>query len=259
MIDYLPLHSYVVFTYCWMFTGIGAGIYLLRREAPYGRYSSDKWGPMISNKLAWLLMEATVLVSFLIWIPLHTFKWRSPAGVMIFLFLLHYVHRSFVYPFMIRTKGKKMPVVIMLSGMLFNTVNGSLLGIWFAAIEIYPNNLFFSWYYTPPFIIGTFLFLAGMGINWWSDYQLIGLRKKHETGYKIPQAGLFKYISSPNLAGEIMEWGGYALLTWSLPGLAFFIWTCANLLPRAMANHRWYQQQFPEYPANRKALVPFIW
>ncbi|MEV4885171.1 DUF1295 domain-containing protein [Chitinophaga ginsengisegetis] len=259
MIDYLPLHSYVVFTYCWMFTGIGAGIYLLRREAPYGRYSSDKWGPMISNKLAWLLMEATVLVSFLIWIPLRTFQWRSPAGVMIFLFLLHYVHRSFVYPFMIRTKGKKMPVVIMLSGMLFNTVNGSLLGIWFAAIEHYPNNAFISWYYTPPFIIGTFLFLAGMGINWWSDYQLIRLRKKHETGYKIPQAGLFKYISSPNLAGEIMEWGGYALLTWSLPGLAFFVWTCANLLPRAMANHRWYQQQFPEYPANRKALVPFIW
>ncbi|SKD08958.1 3-oxo-5-alpha-steroid 4-dehydrogenase 1 [Chitinophaga ginsengisegetis] len=259
MIDYLPLHSYVVFTYCWMFTGIGAGIYLLRREAPYGRYSSDKWGPMISNKLAWLLMEATVLVSFLIWIPLCTFQWRSPAGVMIFLFLLHYVHRSFVYPFMIRTKGKKMPVVIMLSGMLFNTVNGSLLGIWFAAIEHYPNNAFISWYYTPPFIIGTFLFLAGMGINWWSDYQLIGLRKKHETGYKIPQAGLFKYISSPNLAGEIIEWGGYALLTWSLPGLAFFIWTCANLLPRAMANHRWYQQQFPEYPANRKALLPFIW
>jgi 3-oxo-5-alpha-steroid 4-dehydrogenase 1 len=259
MIDYLPLRGYVIFVCCWALTGIGAGIYLLRREAPYGRYSSDKWGPMISNKLAWLLMEATVLVTFLIWIPLRTFQWRSPAGVMIFLFLLHYVHRSFVYPFMIRTKGKKMPVVIMLSGMLFNTVNGSLLGIWFAAFAPYPDNLFISWYYTPPFIIGIFLFLAGMGINWWSDYQLIRLRKKDETGYKIPQAGLFKYISSPNLAGEIIEWGGYALLTWSLPALAFFIWTCANLLPRAIANHRWYQQQFPEYPANRKALLPFIW
>lgn len=255
MIDYLPLKGYVAFICCWAATGIGAGLYLLRKEAPYGRYSSEQWGPMISNKIGWLLMEATVLVSFFTWIPVKTFNWRSPAGVMIFLFLLHYLHRSFVYPFMIRTKGKKMPVVIMLSAMLFNTVNGSLLGIWFAAFGHYPDD----WYTTPAFIIGVLFFLTGMFINWNADYQLIQLRKKTETGYKIPPGRLFKYISSPNLAGEILEWGGYALLTWSLPALAFFIWTCANLIPRALANHRWYRQQFPGYPANRKALLPFIW
>jgi protein-S-isoprenylcysteine O-methyltransferase Ste14 len=255
MIDYLPLHNYVLFICCWAATGIGAGIYLLRKEAPYGRYSSDQWGPMISNKLGWLLMEATVLVTFLVWIPIRTFPWTSPAGIMVGLFLLHYLHRSFVYPFLIRTKGKKMPVVIMLSAMLFNTVNGSLLGIWFAAFAHYTND----WYFSPAFIIGILLFFTGLFINWRSDYQLIQLRQKHETGYKIPQMGLFKYISSPNLTGEILEWGGYALLTWSLPALAFFIWTCANLIPRALANHRWYHQQFPEYPVNRKALLPFIW
>lgn len=255
MIDYLPLKGYVAFICCWAATGIGAGLYLLRKEAPYGRYSSEQWGPMISNKIGWFLMEATVLVSFFTWIPVKTFNWQRPAGVMIFLFLLHYLHRSFVYPFMIRTKGKKMPVVIMLSAMLFNTVNGSLLGIWFAAFGHYPDD----WYSHPAFIVGVLLFLSGMFINWKADYELIQLRKKTETGYKIPRGRLFKYISSPNLAGEIMEWGGYALLTWSLPALAFFIWTCANLVPRALANHRWYRQQFPQYPANRKALLPFIW
>lgn len=255
MIDYLPLRGYIIFICCWAVTGIGAGLYLLRKEAPYGRYSNEQWGPMISNKLAWLLMEATVLVSFFTWIPVKTFNWQSPAGVMIFLFLLHYLHRSFVYPFMIRTKGKKMPVVIMLSAMLFNTVNGSLLGIWFAVFGHYPD----SWYTTPAFIAGTILFLSGMLINWRADYLLIQLRKRNDTGYKIPQGRIFKYISSPNLAGEMLEWGGYALLTWSLPALAFFIWTCANLIPRALANHRWYRQQFPGYPANRKALLPFLW
>lgn len=255
MIDYLPLRGYVIFICCWVATGIGAGIYLLRKEAPYGRYSSEHWGPMISNKIGWLLMEATVLVSFFTWIPFKTFNWQSPATVMIAFFLLHYLHRSFVYPFVIRTKGKKMPVVIMLSAMLFNTVNGSLLGIWFAVFGHYPDN----WYTTPAFIAGTIFFLTGMFINWRADYQLIQLRKKHDTGYKIPQGQLFKYISSPNLTGEILEWGGYALLTWSLPALAFFVWTCANLVPRALANHRWYRQQFPEYPASRKALLPFIW
>ena len=255
MMDYLSFHYYQLFILCWAITGIGAGVYLLRREAPYGRYSNEQWGPMIDNKTGWILMEATVLVSFLAWLPFGNLHWRSPTGVMVGLFLLHYLHRSFVYPLMIRTRGKKMPVIIMLSAMLFNTINGSLLGIWFAAFGRYTD----SWYGSPTFIAGLILFFTGMFINWRSDYYLIHLRQKHDTGYKVPQVGLFKYISSPNMAGEILEWGGYALLTWSLPGLAFFIWTLANLVPRALSNHRWYRAQFPGYPANRKALLPFIW
>jgi protein-S-isoprenylcysteine O-methyltransferase Ste14 len=156
---------------------------------------------------------------------------------------------------MIRTKGKKMPVFIMASGMLFNTVNGSLLGSWFANFAHYSAD----WYLSPLFITGTFLFIAGMSLNWIADYQLIHLRKNGETGYKIPQSGLFKLVSSPNLLGEIIEWGGYALLTWSLPALAFLIWTCSNLLPRALANYRWYKKRFPGYPSNRKILLPYLW
>jgi steroid 5-alpha reductase family enzyme len=174
---------------------------------------------------------------------------------MIGLFMVHYIHRAFIYPLMIHTKGKKMPLIIMLSAMLFNSVNGSLLGIWFTVFAKYDNR----WFASPAFLIGLVLYIGGMVINWRSDYQLISLRKKGETVYKIPQRGLFSYVSSPNLLGEIIEWGGYALLTCSWPALAFFIWTCANLIPRALANHRWYQRQFPEYPAGRKALLPFIW
>jgi len=148
-----------------------------------------------------------------------------------------------------------MPVIIMLSAMLFNSVNGSLLGIWFTRFAKYENG----WFASPAFLIGLVLYIGGMVLNWRSDYRLINLRKKGETDYKIPQRGLFNYVSSPNLLGEIIEWGGYALLTCSWPALAFFIWTCANLIPRALANHRWYQRQFPEYPAARKALLPFIW
>ena len=249
------LKGYVIFIGCWIAIGLIAGVYLLRKEAPYGRFSSTKWGPVVSNKLGWFLMEATVMVSFAWWIPFRQFNWQTPATVMIVLFFIHYIHRSLVYPWMIRTKGKKMPLIIMLSAMVFNMVNGSLLGKWFADFAHYPD----SWYYSPLFIIGALLFISGMLINWSADYRLINLRGKGETGYKIPQGWLFQWVSSPNLLGEIIEWGGYALLTWSLPGLAFFIWTCANLLPRAIANHRWYKRQFLDYPQERKRLLPFIW
>ena len=210
---------------------------------------------MVSNRLGWFVMELTVMVIFLSWILTGNFNWRTPSTVMIALFFAHYVHRALIYPLMVRTKGKKMPAVIMLSAMLFNTVNGSLLGIWFSKFAHYAAD----WYLDPRFIVGCALFVAGMMINWRADYYLIRLRGEGETGYKIPQAGLFKLITSPNLFGEITEWSGYALLTWSVPGLAFLIWTCANLIPRALANHRWYKKTFPEYPANRKRLIPYLW
>ncbi|MGN7824697.1 hypothetical protein ACTJJB_31530 [Chitinophaga sp. 22536] len=255
MNQYLSLQQYYLFIGGWSAVGIVTAFYLLRREAPYGRFTSEKWGPMVSNKVGWVLMETTVLVSFFVWQPPATVKWTSPAGIMTGMFLLHYLHRSFVYPFMIRTRGKKMPLVIMLSAMLFNTVNGSLLGSWFAHYAQYPDD----WYSSFPFIAGTLCFFTGMFINWSADYQLIGLRGKGETGYKVPQGRLFEYVTSPNLMGEILEWGGYALLTWSAPALAFFIWTCANLVPRAAANQRWYRQRFPDYPAKRRILIPFLW
>lgn len=249
------MKEYYVFIACWIAIGIASGLYLLRKEAPYGRFSSTHWGPMISNRIGWLLMELTVMLVFALWIPFGRFNWHTPATVMIGLFFIHYIHRSLIYPFNIRTKGKKMPLIIMLSAMVFNAVNGSLLGIWFGKFAHYPAN----WYLTPMFICGSVLFIAGMILNWSSDYYLIHLRKPGETGYKIPQSGLFKRVASPNLLGEIIEWGGFALLTWSLPALAFFIWTCANLIPRAIANRRWCMKQFPEYPAERKRLIPYIW
>ena len=49
------------------------------------------------------------------------------------------------------------------------------------------------------------------------------------------------------------------MATWSLPGLAFAVWTVANLMPRARAHHKWYGNYFPDYPQERKALVPGLW
>ncbi|MCG9479996.1 MAG: 3-oxo-5-alpha-steroid 4-dehydrogenase [Actinomycetia bacterium] len=74
----------------------------------------------------------------------------------------------------------------------------------------------------------------------------------------MPKKGLFKYVSSPNYFGEILEWIGWAILTWSLAGLAFAMFTIANLLPRALANHRWYQKNFDDYPDRRKVIIPFL-
>jgi len=147
-----------------------------------------------------------------------------------------------------------MPLVIVGSGVLFNVVNGFLLGYFFGCLNAYPENGFASMHVLP----GVIIFFVGMGININADTTLIRLRQPEESHYTIPYGGLFERISCPNHFGEIIEWLGFAILTWSLPALAFFIWTVANLVPRALAHHKWYQGKFPNYPKTRKAVIPFI-
>lgn len=223
-------------------------------SAPYGRHSKSSWGPMISNRLGWIIMEGWAPVVFLS-IYLYFFRYNSYALFFAILYILHYIHRSFIFPFRIRTEGKEMPVMIMLSAMLFNSVNAGVNGYFLSVRADYPENYFLHW----NFMLGAILFFGGFAINFYSDNILINLRKPGEKGYKIPHGFLFEYISCPNLFGEMLEWLGYLLMCRNLASLSFFVWTVSNLLPRAIHHHQWYLQKFKDYPKNRKAVFPFLW
>ena len=161
-------------------------------------------------------------------------------------------HLYLRYPFRIRTKGKKMPLIIVGSAIFFNCMNAGLNGYFLAHFESYATSSFSQW----NFFLGIVLFISGFAINQKSDHILIHLRKPGETGYKIPVGFLFKYVSCPNLLGELMQWTGFAIMAWNLPALSFLIWTGANLIPRALGHHKWYQVQFKNYPQERRALIP---
>lgn len=223
--------------------------------APYGRHTKLGWGPLIDNRLGWFLMEFFALLVLFYFVYTGPNKQSVVNLIILGLFVLHYLHRSIIFPLRIKTRGKKMPVSIIGMGLLFNLVNGFLIGYYFGNFRVYGNQ----WLHTPQFIIGTIIFLIGTLINLRSDNILIALRKPGETGYKIPFGGLFNYISCPNLFGEVIEWLGFAILSWNLPGLAFFIWTFANLVPRALSHHKWYLERFENYPKGRKAVIPFLW
>jgi hypothetical protein len=239
----------------WMILALAVFFLLQKITAPYGRHTSVKWGPLVSNKWGWLIMELPVLI--ILWFFLSEFfSAVDPASwIMIGLFSLHYINRIFIFPFRIQTKGKKIPLLIVLSAVFFNLVNGFSFGYYFTHFASYSQK----WITDPRFIAGCILFFTGMFINWKADNILIHLRKPGETGYKIPRGWLFEKISCPNLFGEILEWLGFAILCWNLPALTFFIWTSANLIPRAVSHHKWYKEKFSDYPATRKAVIPFLW
>lgn len=223
--------------------------------APYGRHVKSTWGPMINNRLGWMLMEIVSPLAMLGWM------WSgAPAGSWMMYFLmglwvLHYLNRSIIFPLRLHTRGKRIPLSIVLSAAFFNSVNGFLNGYWWGHLAPqYPAD----WAYDPRFILGAALFLTGVFINQQADARLIALRKPGDSGYSIPQGWLFRYISCPNHFGEILEWCGFALMAWNLPALSFAVWTAANLIPRALAHHRWYRSHFDDYPPERKAVIPGI-
>jgi len=236
-------------------TGIFIALFFI--SAPYGRHSRRGWGLQLPNWTGWLLMESVSAIVMLVMFLIGD----APKTLTTIIFLLmweaHYIHRSYIYPFLLRDGKKKMPITVVIMAVAFNLGNGYLNGRY--VFHFSGGRYAMSWLVDPRFIVGTMLFIAGFIINRWADNTLRGLRKPGETGYKVPYGGLYEYISCPNYFGEILEWFGWAIATWSLPGLTFAIWTFANLTPRAWSYHKWYHDNFSEYPLNRKALIPGIW
>lgn len=228
-------------------------------SAPYGRHKRRGWGPSLPNRLGWLIMEAPSALIF----ALLFFIGETPKTIPTLIFFLmweaHYIHRAFIYPFMIADGRKIMPIAIMSMAILFNGGNTYINGRYIFHLSEVSGGYAERWLISFPMIIGLTLFLGGFVINRWADCALQNLRAPGESGYKIPYGGLYRWISCPNYFGEIIEWLGWAIATWSLPGLAFAVWTFANLAPRARSHHNWYHEQFPEYPTERKALIPGVW
>ena len=224
---------------------------LLKVTAPYGRHAKRNWGPMISNSLGWFMMEAPSLFIYLYFVISIGDFTNIIVITASLCWVSHYFHRAIVFPLRLHTKGKKMPVLIMLFAVCFNVVNATINGY---AISHFTATL--SDWRIVTYLTGTVLFIAGFVINQYHDKILIDLRKQNGKSYQIPNGGLFSYISCPNFLGEIIEWGGYALLCFTLPALAFFVWTFVNLFPRALDHHKWYKTTFENYPSSRKAILP---
>lgn len=244
-------------TLVWVWIGIAVILFPIQLyvTAPYGRHTSTRWGLLMDNRLGWIIMElVSPLVFGFLFLTGPVVK-STPMWVFFALWMLHYTNRSLIFPLRTRTTGKKIPLAIVLSAMGFNLVNGFLNGYWLGYLsDTYPE----WWIADIRFVFGLLLFLAGMGINIYSDEILLRLRKPGERGYKIPQGGLFRWISCPNHFGEVVEWTGFAFMCWSLPALSFAVWTASNLIPRALSHHRWYKQTFDHYPEERKAVLPFV-
>ena len=241
----------------WAMLGVAAVTfwYLFRRTAPYGRhYAGSGWGPDISSKVGWVVMEWPAVLFFLSVYLQGEAAMEVVPLVFLTMWQVHYVNRTFIYPLRTRSSAYT-PLFVVITGLAFNLVNAYVNARFISELGEYAV----SWLSDPRFVIGASVFVFGMLLNLHSDNILLRLRKGRTTKYGVPYGGAFRYVSCPNYLGEILEWIGWAIATWSLAGLSFAVFTFANLAPRAVSNHRWYRERFPDYPPKRRALIPGVW
>ena len=213
----------------------------------------------MNNRLGWVLMEAPVFIAMLLLWWYSDRRADTVRVVFLLLFELHYFNRSFIFPLQIRGRSR-MPLSIILMGVIFNTLNAFMQGGWifyFSPADYYSPD----WLTSLPFLIGTVVFLFGMAVNIQSDSIIRHLRQPGDTAHYLPKGGMFRYVTSANYFGEFVEWAGFAILTWSWSGAVFALWTFANLAPRAARIYDMYSREFPDELDTRKTkrMIPFIY
>lgn len=266
--------------------------------APFGRHvpKQNHWwfGPKFDARWSWFLFECPNLIWACYYYSSMPYPQSSIGSgsytistnmVLMSLFTLHYINRDIIYPLRMNPISQKVPLVVIIAAGFITTWNGYLQCFYLAhirqdsSLSIASSSLenIQTW-------VGIGFFFLGMGINLHSDGVLRNLRRNNSTtakpiisqqqnqrngtrlqhhdhhAYYIPHSPWFTYISCPNFFGELVEWFGFAMAShFSLPSVAFLIYTASNLIPRGIAHHHWYQQKFEDYPSERKwAVIPLI-
>jgi len=234
-------------------------------KSPYGRFASEKWGGInLDPRLGWFLMELPATLSFVFFYFQGRNRFEIVPLFFLAVWLIHYGNRGFVFPYLIRTpKGAtaSFSIVVVASGWVVTTLHGYLNA---AFISDLGTHFTPDWFVDPRFLIGITLYYASFVLNVHSDAIIRNLRtieevERGEKVYRIPRGGLFRFVTSPSYLTEITAFTGFAIATWCLGATFIALVTVANLVPRALQTHRWYKEKFPDYPRERRALLPFLW
>ncbi|KAL4071293.1 3-oxo-5-alpha-steroid 4-dehydrogenase-domain-containing protein [Scleroderma yunnanense] len=261
-------------------------------DAPFGRFAlSNESIFTLDGVKSWIIMEIPSPIVFcyaLIHAPLLESDVPPLSGPQLLLaafFLLHYANRALISP--LRTPSRsRSHISVFFCGMCFNVLNGLMMGTYLRSgiAHAFLSDAFAR----PLFWGGAFIWLGGFLGNWLHDEVLLNIRrnakakgitksgdgpdKKRGEHYAIPQGYLYKYISYPNYFCEWLEWFGFALAAAPLPPTTslsafaqhaqapwvFIISEVFVMFPRAYKGHQWYHKKFPDYPKERKIIVPFI-
>lgn len=204
---------------------------LLIINAPFGRFTPNNQKSLliVDGIKSWIVMELVSPMTFLYTFytsPLTTWRppiqWNSPNSILAMCFLVHYANRAIINP--LRTPSRsKSHIIVPLSAVAFNLVNGSLMGAYLSS----PYARIFCGGSSTQFYVGLALWAFGFIGNIIHDEILLDIRRKANSKgkgkaeggehYAIPQGGLYTLVSYPNYLCEWIEWLGFAIAASPFP------------------------------------------
>jgi 3-oxo-5-alpha-steroid 4-dehydrogenase 1 len=130
---------YKIILYTFLGIAVLTSISLFFVTAPYGRHTKKGWGPLVPNKAAWLIMEAPASLLFLFYFIVADKPINATLVVLLIIWQIHYFHRSFIFPFMLKS-DEKVPLSIVLFSIIFNSINTYIQGRWIYSFS--PENAY---------------------------------------------------------------------------------------------------------------------
>lgn len=116
--------------------------------------------------------------------------------------------------------------------------------------------------------LGLVLNVVGQVGNFYHHWLLASLRSRKtqvdsaalvvKSPYVIPTGGFFSLLTCPHYFFEIIAWFGIASVTGQLNAFLVAGDMASYLAGRSMSTTRWYKEKFPDYPSNRRHLIPFL-
>ncbi|KAK9057806.1 hypothetical protein SSX86_022644 [Deinandra increscens subsp. villosa] len=148
-----------------------------RITAPYGKHHRPGWGPTLPPSLAWFLMESPTLWLTILLFPLGHNSSNPKSILLISPFLLHYLHRTVIYPLRLRrtlrrNRSNGYPISVAIMAFVYNLFNSYLQTRSVTEFTDYENDGWFWW----RFWGGLGVFLGGMVVNVRSDVELLKLK-----------------------------------------------------------------------------------
>lgn len=163
----------------------------------------------------------------------------------------HYLKREFETMFVHRFSSETMPLMNILKNSAHYWILFGVCNMYFFLKPSNVKSIEFDTVMASCFAIFEFL-------NYKTHVVLKNLRKEGSTERGIPRGWGFDQVSCANYLWESCAWFSFALMAKIWGGYAFLSFSFIQMLLWAIKKHKRYQQEFPDYPKRRKAMVPFI-
>ena len=233
---------YLVFTF--LAVGMGAGEWMGSTLLKYSKFRAEKG---LDARLGMFILYLLPILAALAF-ALPTLATATLAQAIVLAAICgHFVKRCLEVLFLHKYSGPIDPLTTLMIASFYSLIAGfiSFLNSW--PLPITDN---FFW-------LGLLLFVFGETANF-SHHKILADLRKDTKKYILPRGGWFEYVACPHYFFEIVAWVGVALMSRHLFALIALVGMAGYLLARSRKTLAWYREKFPNFPKNRKALIPFL-